>query len=80
MWGKYRAGILEGTGKIQLIDNYETILEGRFVNGKLHGPVRGFGFKEGLLTLAGRFKNGHPVGNFWKGIIYICMLLFWNLI
>ena len=71
MWGKYRAGILEGTGKVQLMDNFETVLEGRFVNGKLHGPVRGLAFKEGQLTLVGRFKNGRPIGNFWKGIKHL---------
>ena len=68
VWGKYKAGILEGKGKVQLMDTYDTVLEGRFVNGKLHGPVRGLSFREGQLTFAGRFKNGSLAGYCWRGI------------
>ena len=78
IWGKYKAGILEGEGKVQLMDYCETVLHGTFVNGKLHGPVRGLSFKEGQLTFIGRFKRGRPTGNCWKGIIKTENLLIVN--
>ena len=51
IWGKYQSGVLEGPAKVTLAHG-DCILEGNFVNGKLHGPVRG-------LTKRGRhhFSN-----------------------
>ena len=40
IWGKYQSGVLEGPAKATLAHG-DCILEGNFVNGKLHGPVRG---------------------------------------
>ena len=40
IWGKYRGGLLNGPAKVTLLDG-DCTLEGDFVNGKLHGPVRG---------------------------------------
>ena len=40
IWGKYQSGVLEGPAKVTLAHG-DCILEGNFVNGKLHGPVRG---------------------------------------
>ena len=67
IWGKYKAGVIEGAGKIQLTDECETVLHGNFVNGKLHGLVRGLSLKENQLTFIGRFKRGYPTGYCWKG-------------
>ena len=36
----YLGGYLNGKGKVSL-QNVDCTLEGNFVNGKLHGPVRG---------------------------------------
>ena len=67
IWGKYRAGVLEGLGKVVLMDTCETVLQGNFRDGKLHGFVKGISLKEGILSFIGRFQKGRPVGNCWKG-------------
>ena len=69
IWGRYKGGVLEGAGKVQLLDETETVLHGNFVKGKLHGLVRGMDFKEGRLTFAGKFKRGRPSGKCWKSKI-----------
>ena len=40
IWGKYKGGLLNGPGKATLLGG-DCTLQGNFVNGKLHGPVRG---------------------------------------
>ena len=42
-------GYLSGKGRVSLL-NVDCTLEGEFVNGKLHGPVRG-------LTTKGTYQN-----------------------
>ena len=37
--GYYREGVLQGQGRIHMKDG--SVREGWFLNGKLHGPVRG---------------------------------------
>ena len=49
------------------MDPCETVLQGNFRDGKLHGFVKGISLKEGILSFIGRFQNGRPVGNCWKG-------------
>jgi hypothetical protein len=44
IWGKYQGGVLNGPGKVELL-NEDCTLEGQFVNGFLHGPVRGLNAK-----------------------------------
>ncbi|XP_059086689.1 uncharacterized protein LOC131883271 [Tigriopus californicus] len=57
-------------------------LIGRLKNGRLHGPVRGFGrvsndqhsdcgakIRGGELAYIGLFKDGVPVGHSWRGLI-----------
>ena len=74
IWGRYKGGVLEGAGKVQLMDETETVLHGNFVKGKLHGNVRGLTFKEGQLTFIGKFKNGRPSGKCWK--CKICLKMY----
>jgi len=69
IWGKYKAGVLEGAGKVHLMDECETVLHGNFLSGKLHGLVRGLSFKENQLTFIGRFKKGYPTANCWKAVL-----------
>ena len=40
IWGKYKGGLLNGPGKATLLEG-DCTLHGNFVNGMLHGPVRG---------------------------------------
>ncbi len=47
IWGTYKNGLLQGPGKVELLGQNCT-LEGNFVNGKLHGAVRGLTAK-GIL-------------------------------
>ena len=47
IWGKYKGGFLNGPGKATLFEG-DCTLQGNFVNGKLHGPVRGLTSK-GIL-------------------------------
>ena len=49
------------------MDPCETVLQGNFRDGKLHGFVKGISLKEGILSFIGRFQMGRPVGNCWKG-------------
>ena len=49
------------------MDSCETVLQGNFRDGKLHGFVKGISLKEGILSFIGRFQKGRPVGNCWKG-------------
>ena len=49
------------------MDPCETVLQGNFRDGKLHGFVKGISSNEGILSFIGRFQNGRPVGNCWKG-------------
>ena len=50
----YVGGYLNGKGKVSL-QNVDCTLEGNFVNGKLHGPVRG-------LTSKGKSVVACPCG------------------
>ena len=65
---KYGGGVAQGDARIYLMDTFETVLEGNFVNGKLHGLVRGLSFNEKKLTFVGSFHEGQVVGNCWKGM------------
>ena len=38
--GNYRDGVLQGLGRVHMLDG--AIWDGWFLNGKLHGPVRGY--------------------------------------
>jgi len=67
IWGKYVGGHLSGKGRVSLL-NVDCTLEGEFVNGKLHGPVRGLTTK-GRLAWAGLFKNGKSYGASWRGCV-----------
>jgi len=67
IWGKYVGGYLSGKGRVSLL-NVDCTLEGQFVNGKLHGPVRGLTTK-GRLAWAGLFKNGKSYGASWRGCV-----------
>jgi hypothetical protein len=40
IWGKYKDGLLNGRGQVELL-NEDCTLAGQFVNGFLHGPVKG---------------------------------------
>ena len=78
IWGKYQSGVLEGPAKVTLAHG-DCILEGNFVNGKLHGPVRG-------LTKRGRHhfsKVSFDVFNLSSSriehvsVANFCCLIFW---
>jgi len=66
IWGKYVGGFLTGKARVSLL-NVDCTLEGEFVNGKLHGPVRGITSK-GRLAWAGLFKAGKSYGASWRGL------------
>merc|ERR1712223_329787 len=66
IWGKYVGGLLAGKAKVSLL-NVDCTLEGEFVNGRLHGPVRGVTSK-GRLAWAGLFKAGKSYGASWRGL------------
>ena len=54
IWGKYKGGFLNGPGKATLFEG-DCTLQGNFVNGKLHGPVRGLTSKGILKQLKYNF-------------------------
>lgn len=66
IWGRYKGGYLTGPGKVSLMDG-DCTLEGCFVQGQLHGPVRGL-TSRGRLAWAGLFKHGRSFGASWRGL------------
>ena len=57
IWGNYKNGVLSGLGKADLLDQ-NCVLEGHFVKGRLHGPVRGLtnkgknvGLCQGIISI-----------------------------
>ena len=53
--GNYRDGVLQGLGRVHMLD--ESIWDGWFLNGKLHGPVRGYcKVRDSLSTISKRSR------------------------
>ncbi|XP_023336392.1 uncharacterized protein LOC111707507 isoform X2 [Eurytemora carolleeae] len=63
--GNYRDGVLQGLGRVHMLD--ESIWDGWFLNGKLHGPVRGYCKVAGMIWL-GYYGGGSPTGPCWRRV------------
>jgi len=65
LFGNYENGVLTGKGRMSMLDN--SILEGWFQHGYLHGPAKGT-HSNGKLSWVGWFQAGLAVGTCWQSV------------
>jgi len=74
--GQYEDGVLTGLGKVIMKD--DTVRQGTFQHGYLHGPVRGFrvsklsgggGHGDSGLSWIGHYRAGLPHGTCWVSML-----------